>query len=44
MRPYGAGMAKQKKPGGDNTPTGSPEGPPGKKQRRKARKNNKNRK
>ena len=39
-----ADMAKHKKPGDGSTPTGSPEGPPGKKQRRKARKNSKNRK
>jgi hypothetical protein len=32
-------MAKQKKPGDATTPKGSPEGPPGKKQRTKARKN-----
>jgi len=31
-------MAKQKKPGDSTTPSGSPEGPPGKKQRSKARK------
>jgi len=31
-------MAKQKKPGESSTPKGSPEGPPGKRQRSKARK------
>lgn len=34
-------MAKPKKPGDSSTPTGSSGGPAGKKQRSKARKNNK---
>ncbi len=37
--PYAAAMAKQRKPGDSTTPAGSPEGPPGKKQKSKARKN-----
>jgi len=37
--PYCAQMAKAKKPGDSTTPAGSPEGPPGKKQKSKARKN-----
>ncbi len=40
--PYAAVMAKQKKHGDGSTPSGSSGGPPGKKQRRKARKNDKN--
>ena len=41
--PYAAVMGKQKKPGDASTPTGSPEGPPGKKQKGKARKSSKKR-
>jgi hypothetical protein len=37
-------MAKAKKPGDSSTPRGSSGGPPGKKQRGKARKNSKGRK
>jgi hypothetical protein len=37
-------MAKPKKKGDSSTPSGSPEGPPGKKQRSKARKNSGKRK
>jgi len=37
-------MAKIKKPGDSNTPRGSSGGPPGKKQRSKARKSSKGRK
>ena len=40
---YGEGMTKAKKPGDATTPRGSPGGPPGKKQRAKARKNGKRR-
>jgi len=40
---YAGPMGKQKKPGDATTPAGSPEGPPGKKQRSKARKNAKGR-
>jgi hypothetical protein len=36
-------MGKQKKPGDASTPSGSPEGPPGKKQKGKARKSSKKR-
>jgi hypothetical protein len=36
-------MGKKKKPGDASMPSGSPEGPPGKKQRSKARKSNKRR-
>jgi hypothetical protein len=36
-------MGKKKKPGDASTPAGSPEGPPGKKQRGKARKSSKKR-
>jgi len=36
-RPYCVRMAKLKKPGSSDTPHGSPEGPPGKKQKSKAR-------
>jgi len=32
-------MARPKKPGDSMTPAGSPEGPPGKKQKSKARRN-----
>jgi hypothetical protein len=41
--PYAAVMGKQKKPGNASTPSGSADGPPGKKQRRKARKSSKKR-
>ena len=36
-------MAKAKKPGDATTPRGSPEGPPGKKQKSKARRSSKRR-
>lgn len=42
--PYAAHMAKLKKPGDSDTPRGSSGGPPGKKQRSKARKSSKGRK